>query len=128
MNCPGCQKELPGYSVATLCPFCGEELSLPVFQPVWISWIKFFAVLFVPAIGCFLAGAINSIGLAVLFGLLGSLISGLVCARMLMRGVNLTGFKSFLVHFGSALVLCGLAWFLCFLGCTGAASVTNRSL
>jgi hypothetical protein len=126
MNCPGCQKELPGFSVATRCPFCGAELPLPVFQPVWISWPKFFAVLFAPALGSFLAGAIRSGGLILLFGLLGSLVASLICARMLMKGVNLTGFRRALFHSGLALVLCGLTWFLCFLGCTGAASLTKH--
>ena len=127
MKCTGCQKALPDFSFATLCPFCGAELPKPVFQPVWISWPKFFAVLVAPALGTFLAVAINSIGLAILSGL-GSPISGLVCARMLMCGVNLTGFKRALVHFGLALVLCGLTGFLCFLGCAGTASITNHDL
>lgn len=98
-----------------------------MFQPVWISWPKFFAVRFAPALGTFLAMAINSIGLAILSGL-GSPISGFVCARMLMCGVNLTGFKLALVHFGLALVLCGLTGLLCFLGCTSAVRLTNPGL
>lgn len=118
MNCPGCQRELPGFSLATLCPYCGAELPKPMFQPIWVSWPKFFAVLVAPAVVCFLAGTIDSLGLVILSGLFGSLISGLVCARMLMNGVTLQGYQRALVHFCLGLAMCGLTWFLCFLGCT----------
>ena len=128
MNCPRCQKELPGFSLATLCPFCGEELPLPAFQPVWISWPKFFAVLLAPALGSFLAIAINGGWLALPFVFLGSLVSGFVCARMLMNGINLTGFKRTVANFGLALILCGTTLFLCFLGCTGAVSIANHGI
>ena len=133
MNCPHCQKDLPENYGAAWCPFCGKDLSvpetnLPAFESRWVSWPKFFIILFAPAIGCFLALAIDIGGLAVLLGLFGSLVSGLICARMIMENVNLTGFKRGLAHFGLAILLCGTAWFLCFLGCTSSAAISNHGI
>jgi hypothetical protein len=133
MNCPHCQEELPADYPAGWCPFCGKDLfvagtDLPAFESRWVSWPKFFIILFAPAIGCFLALTIDIGGLAVLLGLFGSLVSGLICARMIMENVNLMGFKRGLAHFGLAMLLCATAWFLCFLGCTSGAAISNHGI
>ena len=128
MNCPHCQQELPKNALATLCPFCHADLPLPIFQSAWVNWPKIFILLVAPAACCFLAILINVTGFAVLAGLFGSLAAGIVSSRMIMEGLNLTGWRRGLTHFILAFCLCGLAWFLCFLGCTGGSSVSNHSL
>jgi hypothetical protein len=135
MNCPHCQKALPeNYGVAW-CPHCGREL-LPdkadsppqVFEPNQISWPKFFVVLLAPAVCCFLALAVDLGGLAILPGLFGGMISGLICTRMIMEGVNLTGIKKAITCFGLAVLLCCLSYFLCFVGCISASTVTRHEI
>jgi hypothetical protein len=136
MNCPHCQKELPDNYGAVYCPFCGRDLipdetsSLfqPTFEPKCIHWPKFFIVLLTPAICCFLALAVDIGGLAVLFGLIGGVVSGLVCARMIMAAFNPIGLKRSIVYFGLAMLLCGLSFFLCFVGCVSASTVSRHGI
>jgi hypothetical protein len=135
MNCPHCQKELPENHGAVYCLFCGRDLVPeetgilpPIFESNRFHWPKFCMVLFTPAVGCFLSLAMDVSGLALIFGLVGSVASGLICARMIMGSLHLAGSKRFLVHFVLAMLLCGLAWLLCFLGCAGGATITNRGL
>lgn len=136
MNCLHCQKELPANYAGEWCPFCGRDLepseanppSQPAFESNYISWPKFFIVLLAPSAACFLALAVDWGGLAVLSGLFGALISGLVCARMIMEGVNLAGANKVLAHLGLAFLLCCLSFFLCFIGCIGASTVTKHGI
>ena len=136
MNCPHCQKELPANDAAAWCPFCGRDLepdaanlaSQPAFASSYVNWPKFFVVLFAPPVCCFLALAVGVGGLAVIFGLFGSLISGLVCARMIMEGINLAGFKKAATHFGLIILLCCLSCFLCFVGCMSASTVSKHGI
>src|SRR5450755_523679 len=110
MNCPHCQKELPANSGAAWCPFCGRDLlpneagsqPQPAFEQNHVRWPKFFIFLLAPAICCFLALAVDVGGLAVFSALLGSLISGLICTRIIMGAINSTGLKRSMVHFGLA--------------------------
>ena len=136
MNCLHCQKELPANYEAGLCPFCGRDLkpgqanlpAQPAFELNYISWPKCFIVLLAPAATCFLALAVNWGGLAVVFGLFGALISGLMCARMIMAGVNLAGSKRALMYFAVAMLLCCLSGFLCFIGCISASAVSHHGI
>jgi hypothetical protein len=75
-----------------------------------------------------LALAIDIGGLSVLLGLFGSLVSGLICARIIMANVKLTGFKKGLAHFGMAILLCCTAYFLCFLGCASGEAISNHGI
>lgn len=67
MNCPHCQKELPGNYAAAWCPFCGRDLEpgqaniqlQPAFESNYVRWPKFFIVLFAPPVCCFLALAVE---------------------------------------------------------------------
>jgi hypothetical protein len=132
VNCPHCQKGLPENYGALYCAFCGKDLppreveSSPVNELRQVSWPKFFAILFAPAVGCFLSLSLDVGAFAVLLGLIGSLVSGLICTRWIMEIVKLFGYKRALAHFGLAICLCSLSWFLCFLGCTGAESISNH--
>jgi hypothetical protein len=134
MNCPHCQKELPANYEAGWCPFCGRDLkpgqanppSQRAFESNYVSWPKFFIVLLAPAVACFLALAVDVGGLAVILGLFGALISGLMCARMIMEGVNLAGSKKALAYLGLAFLLCCLSCFLCFIGCISASTVSKH--
>jgi hypothetical protein len=139
MNCPHCQRELPEKYGTGWCPFCGHDLPSnqidtlqspprPVIEPNHINWPKFFLILFAPAVGCFLALIVDIGGLAVLFGPFGGSISGLVCAHMIMEAVNFTGSKRTMIHFGLAILLCALSFFLCFVGCVSASTVSRHGI
>jgi hypothetical protein len=136
MNCPHCQKELPANSGAAWCPFCGRDLlpneagsqPQPAFEQNHVRWPKFFIFLLAPAICCFLALAVDVGGLAVFSALLGSLISGLICTRIIMGAINSTGLKRAMVHFGLAIILCGLSFFLCFVGCISASTISRHGI
>ncbi len=136
MNCLHCQKELPANYAEAWCPFCGRDLepdssgtaALPAFEANYINWPRFFIVLFVPPVCCFLALAVGIVDLAGIFGVFGSFISGLVCTRMIMGRTNLVGLKRAAAHFGLAMLLCCLSCFLCFVGCMSAATVSKHGL
>jgi hypothetical protein len=134
MNCPYCHQSLPTDQSVAYCPFCGKELPQDRAQSVVLSplarttWPTFFIVLFAAPICCFIALALNLGFLATLFGSLGSLITGLVCTRILMRTLRATGTRRALLCFAIGVLMCGLSYFLSALGCTAASSVTHHGI
>jgi hypothetical protein len=138
MICPHCQKKLPENYGAVYCLFCGKDLppensvqampSHTLFVAAKINWRIFFLVLFAPAILSFLSLAIGLGGLAVLPGLFGGLVSGLICARMVMETIAFTGFIKFAAHFALAVVFCFLCYSLCWVGCAAALSISGNRL
>lgn len=127
MNCPHCKNELPGGYAATFCPACGRDLSeetAPEFATGYVRWWLFFLILLTPALGSFISVAGRVVPLIIAFGPVGSLIAGLVCARMIMAHVSLQGFKRAMVHVVIALLLCGLSLFFAFVGCSAGSSVS----
>ena len=136
LACPHCHKEFPASAAAGPCPFCAGDLSAnrptsaarPIFQPAYVNWRKFLLVLLAVPAGCFLTMALDWDGLTAMIGLFGMFVSGLICARMIMNGSNLTGFKHALAYFSVALLLCCLVGFLCFIGCISASAVSRHRL
>jgi hypothetical protein len=136
MNCPHCQKELPATYAETWCPLCGRDLepegvgapARQAFEPGYVTWRKFFIVLLAPPVCCFLALAAGLELPAFLFGMFGSFVSGLWCARMIINGSNLTGFKNRLTQFGVAMLLCCLSIFLCFIGCISPSIISQHGM
>lgn len=103
---------------------------MPETAPNPISWLKFFIILFAPAILCFLILLANFDGLLPVMafvGLIGGLLSGLICAGMIVQGLELTGFRRGLAYGSLAIVLCCLSYFLCFLGCTEGMLVATHA-
>jgi hypothetical protein len=70
----------------------------------------------------------NLQGLAFMVALSGSLISSLICTRMMMKGTKATGIKKHLDQLYWIMILFFLAWILCNVGCAGASTITGRSL
>lgn len=134
MNCPHCQQLVPMDHPAASCPFCGKELSLenppmaPLAQPLRANWPLFFAVLFAPPVCCFIALSLDVGFLAVLFGALGSLISGVVCTRIVMRNFGSIRWRRALLQIIIGVLLCGISFSLSFLGCTTASSITHHGI
>jgi hypothetical protein len=134
MNCPHCQQTLPANQSAVNCPFCGKELPLDHQQDIIPSprvrtkWLTFFIVLFASPICCFIALALDLGFLAVLFGSLGSLITGLVCTRIIMRIFSTSGARRVLLYFAVGILMCGLSYFLSAVGCTAASKVTHHGI
>jgi len=134
--CTHCQEELPANYAAEWCPFCGRDLpsggtgapTRPAFEPGYVTWRKFFIVLLAPPVCCFLALAVGLELPAFLIGMFGSFVSGLWCARMIINGSNLTGFKNGLAQFGVTMLLCCLSVFLCFIGCIGTSMVSQHGM
>jgi hypothetical protein len=66
--------------------------------------------------------------LATLFGSPGSLIAGLFCTRILMRSVGASGPWRALAWVIIGILMCGLSYFVSFLGRTGASNVTHQGI
>lgn len=134
MNCPHCQEVLPPNGSADYCPACGEKLTgeqstLAIAeQRRPANWLLFFVVLFAPAICSFIFLTVNLGFLAALSAGLGSLISGLICTRMMMRRLAASGSRRLVLSFVIGILFCGLSYFLSFLGCTSATSVSHHGL
>jgi hypothetical protein len=117
MNCPYCQKELPGGYGITPCPFCGREIyfeHIPI-PPnrLRINWLVFYIVLFAPTVFN-LVGALTNNGFIIFgstFG--GSVVAGIICASMLARYREMRGWLKVMLAF--ALVM--TSFILCFIGC-----------
>jgi hypothetical protein len=116
MNCPHCKKELPGEFGITPCPFCGKDIyfeQIPLPNQRRMSWLAFFIVLLAPAFFN-LVGMLAKAGAIVLgstFG--GSIVAGIICARMAARYREMRGWPAVLLAF--SLILS--SFILCFLGC-----------
>jgi hypothetical protein len=134
MNCPHCQQGLPADFSLEICPHCGKDLPSEHLQggtpppAARARWPLFFGVLFAPAICCFIGFALNLGFLAVLSGLSGGLISGLVCTRIVIGRLAASGRRSALLTFGIGVLLCSLSYFLSGLGCSIGSSVTGHTL
>src|SRR6185295_8606051 len=104
MNCPHCHRKLPGNYVATYCPHCGRDLAAeevtPVFAPAYLRWGRFLVVLVAPAVASFIFIAAGVGDMAVVSGLAGSFVAGLICAKMVMEHVSAEGFLRGVIHFG----------------------------
>src|SRR5580692_3472523 len=133
MNCPHCQQCLPADFSLEVCPHCGKDLPGEHLQGVKptprarVRWPLFFVVLFAPAVCCFIAFALNLGWLAVLSGLAGSLISGLICTGIVIKRLAASGRRSPLLTFGIGVLLCSLSYFLSGVGCTVGVNVTGHT-
>jgi hypothetical protein len=134
MNCPHCQQILTSDFSAANCPFCGKEMPQEPRQEALLSqatpvkWPKFFMVLFAPPVCCFIALALDLGILAGLFGIVGSLISGVVCTGLVMKSIAASGARRALLGIFIGVMLCGLSFFLSGLGCSAASSITDHGL
>jgi len=107
MKCPHCQQVLLAQIPPAKCPFCGKPLPQRI--------LAFFAVLLTPAVCSFIASALKLESLAAVFGLAGSLVSGLICTRILAHAYEVSGARYALIFFFTGVVLCGFSCFLSFL-------------
>ena len=120
MNCPYCQKALPGNYSAAWCPFCGRDLvpdSVPPLQAPKTNWFVFFAVLLAPAIVVLFAGIADAGGIVVLSTFGGSLAAGIACARMLAKRQARGMEANRLLVFVFSIFFAALSFILCFAGC-----------
>lgn len=125
MNCPYCQKELPGAYGITPCPFCGkeiyfEQIPLPPNRPR-IYWLFFYIILFAPALFN-LVGILTNNDFMVFgstFG--GSVVAGIICASILARYREMRGWLAVLLAF--ALVIS--SFIFCFIGCAVSAPLSH---
>jgi len=118
MNCIHCQTELSANYSGGNCPNCGNRLPQEQASAQG-RWSMFFAMLLTPAICCFLSYVLFDMPpLGGLFGVVGGLVSGLFCTRMVIRSLAASGRRSALLSFGIGVLLCGLSFFLCGLGCS----------
>ena len=124
MNCPHCQQVLPDEFSEMTCPLCGKDL--PRENPK--RMLFFFAVMLAPPVCCFIALALNLGFLATLFGTAGSMVSGLICSWMVMSTYKVSGLRRALLHVVIGVFACGLSFFLSFLGCGIASSVTGHGI
>jgi hypothetical protein len=89
MNCPHCQRPVDDNYTGVSCPVCGGVLpssslsGQSLFQPHYVNWRRFYIVLLLPPVCCFVSIALKMDILAGIFGIVGSLVSGLICSRML---------------------------------------------
>lgn len=130
-TCPHCARPLPGTGLHGPCPFCHQELAaVPATPPLTLNpgktnWRRFFIILFIPPVGNFIALACDADLLTLLFTLGGSLWSGIVCSRMIMARLGVTGrersWLAILVQSG----MLALAFFLCFVGCSFGSNAFN---
>jgi hypothetical protein len=134
VNCPHCHQALPDGSATSACPICGRELppAVPLdAKPVEAAptnWPVFFAVLLAPPAGCFFSLAMNLGILAAFLGCVGSLVSGVICARIIMEHLTVSGPKRGLVGLLIGVLFCGFSYFLSALGCSTASSVTHHGI
>ena len=127
MNCIHCQTDLPANYFGSHCPNCGKGLLRENPLPRR-RWLLFFVVLLVPSVSSFGALALNLGFLAGLFGIFGSLISGLFCTFILIRILPVSGWRRALLAWVIGVLLCGLSFFLSGLGCSIASSMTSHRL
>lgn len=97
-------------------------------QPAPVEWQKFFVVLFAPPVCCFIALALDIGFLAGVFGIVGSLISGVVCTGIVMKSLAASGVRRALLGMFIGVMLCSLSFFLSGLGCSIANRVTDHGL
>jgi hypothetical protein len=134
MNCNHCQTELPANYSGGNCPNCGKELSREnspeskVAPPPRRRWFIFLWVLFAPSFCSFAFLALDLEVLAALAGVLGSLVSGVVCTRIVMSSLAEYGRGGVLLSFAIGLPLCCLCFFLSGVGCVAAVNITGHGI
>jgi hypothetical protein len=102
MNCPHCQQVLPKIPPAD-CPFCGKPLPQRT--------LLLFSVLLAPPVCSFIFSSLKLKILAVLFGVGGSLISGLFCSWMVIGPLKNCGLQRVFLFFGVGALFCCLIFF-----------------
>jgi len=131
MDCPHCQKELPENHGTAWCPYCGKDLSLGENLPKNKLGIQplptglFFIFLLAPAAVSFLALLLHVEFIAVVAGIFGSLISGIVCATLYMRSLNVTGFRQVVLYVVFIAAFCFLSFFISGLGCAAGGGLSS---
>jgi len=134
MHCPHCQQALPDEHSAANCPFCEQELARENRQEVGLAQTAhlnlpvFLAVLFAPAVCSFVALTMNMGGLASMSGVLGSLISGLICTGMIMKEFQSTGVRRALTSLAMGVLFCFLSFALSSLGCALGVNVSGHGI
>ena len=123
------QSNAPGGYLGNYRPHCGADLPVePQFaasgdESKQINWREFFIILFLPPAVTFLALAANLMAIAVIAALAGSVVSGIVCARMVMKRTMVSGVRRVLFHIVAVILLSSLSLIVSGLGCAAGAVV-----
>lgn len=121
MNCPHCQKELPGQTAAMICPFCGKDcfVPAPVGPPkrntIWLALV----VLILPPVLILLVAMLgNAMGNAAAFiAFIGSGVAAIAGGQLV--SIRFRCSVPWRVFWGIiiAIPLYAVCFFLCFAGC-----------
>jgi hypothetical protein len=138
MNCPHCQKELPGNYGAAWCPLCGKDLSpAPVslnanVPPRKFNWPFFTVILCAPAVAdfvlvTFISNPMDIFGTMMLISFGGSVISGVGCGIILARWKDAAGLQFISQAMAYSFLMAFASFGLCCVGCTVTGIVQSAA-